>query len=644
MNKFIFDNNIYYGDDFYNFVNKNWIEENDIPSDYQSWGTFQELEKKNMHKIAKLMQNSEETNNNYKKVIILYTQLNNLALRNSPENINYVKSLIEIINAQTNVESLFTEMIKIDMRIGVNMPINFVIQSSFQNANQNILHFVPGGLGLPDRDYYFLESKEEIRRQYINFITTYMNKFNIEIDSTLIFNLEKQIAEKTMTMVEKRNTTLNNNPTNFNEFISKHPNLCYLVQIFIEINKTPDIINITNVEFMITFNEIINSIGLELWKKYFIFHLLLEFNYCLSEDIELLYFNFYLKLLNGVEIMKPQWMRTLINMDKTVGELIGMMYTDKYFDSKSKKYALDIVKLIMCELKDYLKNNDWMQINTKLKALEKLKKMKIKIGYPDIIKRPYDELNITNTNTLIENICNARFFNNSYILATLYEPVDKDKWMMGSHVVNAYYSPSLNEIVFPAGILQEPFFSRNQDISYNFGGFGTVIGHEITHAFDDEGSKYDADGNLNNWWSESDLQAYKEKTQQIILQYSQYEIERKQINGELTLGENSADIGGLILSLKAFKKIIHKKRNRIYINYDHNLLPEQKFFINFANIWRFKSRIENIHERILLDVHSPPVFRVNGTLRNIDEFYNVYNIKETNKLYIKPEERVRIWN
>lgn len=643
MNKFSFNTGTHYGDDFYNFVNKNWLDENDIPSDYQSWSTFQDLEKINMDRINCLMQNFSETNINYKKVIILYTQLNDSTLRSSQKNIDYINKLICIINRQTSIESLFSKILELDIRIGINMPINFVIQSSFQNANENILHFVPGGLGLPDRDYYFLESKEEIRNTYINFISAYMKKFNMEVDGRIIFDLEKQLAEKTMSMVEKRNTTLINNPTNFNDFISLHPNLCYLYNIFIESNKSPGLINIANVRFMIFFNDFINQIDINLWKQYFIFHLFLEFNYCLSEDIEELYFNFYLKTLNGVQIMKPCWMRAIINIDKIIGELIGMMYSDKYFNLKSKTHALRIVNLIMFELEDYLQNNDWMETQTKEKALEKLQKMRVKIGFPDIIHKPYDNLNISNSNTLVENICNAKKFNNRYILNTLYETIDRDRWMMGSHVVNAYYSPSLNEIVFPAGILQEPFFSIHQDDAYNFGGFGTVIGHEITHAFDDEGSKYDADGNLNNWWSESDLCAYKEKTQQIILQYSQYELEGKKINGHLTLGENIADIGGLLLSLKAFKKFINM-RNKIYVNYDHNLSQEQKFFVNFANIWKSKNRIENIHERLLLDVHSPPIFRVNGTLKNIDEFYNVYTIKESDNLYLQPDKRVRIWN
>jgi len=227
----------------------------------------------------------------------------------------------------------------------------------------------------------------------------------------------------------------------------------------------------------------------------------------------------------------------------------------------------------------------------------------------------------------------------------LYEKLDREKWLMNAHAVNAYYSPNMNEIVFPAGILQEPFFSTNQDISYNFGGVGMVIGHEITHGFDDEGSKFDAYGNLNNWWTKNDFKKYEEKTKKIVDQYNKYQIDGHNINGELTLGENIADIGGLSLSFRAFKKYLHclQTKNQVKINYDSNLTDEQKFFVNFANIWKSKGRNEDVQQRILLDVHSPPIFRVNGSLRNITEFYEAFNINPTDKLYLNPDERVKIW-
>jgi putative endopeptidase len=640
-----FSNNIHHGNDFYNFINESWLNIKDIPKDYQRWSTFQELEKNNLEKIKKLLENINDSDNNYLKVKLLYNQLNDIKVRSSRANFDKINNIIYKINEQTTHHDLFSLMVELDVDFGVNSPINFIIQSSFTNANLNILHLTSGGLGLPDRDYYLLESKKEIRENYICFIKKYGLCFGIELDALEIFNLEKQLTEKTLSKVQLRNTNLINNLTNFNTFINQHSQLKYLYKIFEKAGKIPSQINITNPEYIMYFNNFIQTVKLNLWKQYFVFHTLLEFNYCLTLEIEQEYFNFYSRILKGTQAMKPEWIRTIENLNSIVGELIGLLYSNNFFKSNSKTHALEIVNLIKEELKDYLINNDWMETDTKSKALLKLDLMKIKIGYPDKIKKNYADLQIHETNTLVENILVAKSFNNKYMLMSLYEQLDRDKWSMNAHDVNAYYSPNMNEIVFPAGILQEPFFSTNQDIAYNFGGFGMVIGHEITHGFDDEGSKYDAYGNLNNWWTKNDFKKYEEKTKKIVDQYNKYQIDGHNINGELTLGENIADIGGLALSFRAFKKYIQclQTKNQVKINYDSNLTDEQKFFVNFAHIWKSKARTEDIEQRILLDVHSPPKFRVNGSLRNITEFYVAFNINPTDKLYLNPDERVKIW-
>jgi putative endopeptidase len=347
--------------------------------------------------------------------------------------------------------------------------------------------------------------------------------------------------------------------------------------------------------------------------------------------------------------MKSRETRTIEILNSIVGELIGIYYADKYFSLESKILALDIVNLIKDELKQYLINNDWMEPSTKEKALLKLKLMNIKIGFPENIKKNYNNLNVQDTNTFIQNIINIHKFHNKYKLDSLYELIDRDKWYMNVQSINAYYSPNMNEIVFPAGILQEPFFSINQDIASNFGGFGMIIGHEITHGFDDQGAKFDAYGNLINWWSENDFKKYKEKTNIVEQQYNNYEIEGQRINGALTLGENIADIGGLALSYNAFKNYnkCTKQKYKVHIIYDNNKTPlfsdEQQFFINFANIWKSKGRKEDTLNRLIIDVHSPPIFRVNGAIRNFDEFYKHFDIKSTDKLYLSPNDRVRLW-
>ena len=341
-----FSNNIHHGNDFYNFINESWLNIKDIPEDYQRWGTFQELEKNNLNKIKRLLENVNDSDNNFLKVKLLYNQLNDIKLRSSMENFKKINDMINKINEQTSYHDLFSLMVEFDVNFGVNSPINFIVQSSLTDAELNILHLTSGGLGLPDRDYYLLESKKEIRENYVCFIKKYGLCFGIDFDSLAIFNLEKQLTEKTFTNVQLRNTNLLNNLTTFNLFVNKYPQLKYLIKIFEKANKTPGQLNITNPEYLLYFNNIIQTINLNLWKQYFIFHLLLEFNYCLTLDIEQEYFNFYSKVLKGTQVMKPQWTRTIDNLNPIVGELIGLMYSRDFFKSNSKTLALEIVNLI----------------------------------------------------------------------------------------------------------------------------------------------------------------------------------------------------------------------------------------------------------------------------------------------------------
>jgi putative endopeptidase len=336
-----------------------------------------------------------------------------------------------------------------------------------------------------------------------------------------------------------------------------------------------------------------------------------------------------------------------------MGELVGKLYIDNYFKSDSKEKANELFIYIKNELEHYLKTNDWMEPQTKIKALDKLNKMNIKIGYPEKLEYDWELLKILDSNSFLENIILLKKFNNQMVLKKLYEKLNRDTWAMPAHVINAYYSPTLNEIVFPAGILQKPFFSVDQEPALNFGGIGMVIGHEITHGFDDQGSKYDSDGNLNNWWTPSDYEKYKNKTNIIKEQYNQYEIDGNKVNGQLTLGENIADIGGLALSYKAFIKYINRNQTKsktdskyqiLYTQNDYDYTPKQKFFLNYANIWKMKSTKEDALNRLVIDPHAPPIYRVNGVVRNLDDFYEAFNINPSNQLYLNPELRAKIWS
>lgn len=600
--------------DFYSYVNKDWLEKTIIPDGHSHWGTFAILEENNKKMVKELLEKSDNI------ASILYKQFLN---KNSREDLFIVQRIFYNIDIQTNKNNLFNYMFLLHIIFNIKFCLSIEISSDLDNANFNILHIDSSGLGLPDRDYYFLESKKDIRNKYKIFIENYSKLFKSEtstfkqnIDVNNIYNIEKLLASNTYTKVENRQPELLNNPIIFNDFIKKYNNLSFIKLLFDKLNITPNKINILNPKFMDYLNNLFDTISLDKWKEYFKFKVMCSFNKYLTFKIEECYFNFYGKIINGIKTMKNSKDRSLEITENLLGDIIGKMYVEKYFNSDSKNIVQNMVNNIKNELRIILKNNDWMEDSTKEKALVKLDKMNMKIGFPDVpVPDKYSNIYIHSKNPYLKNILLIKKANSLYEASFLYKPLDKSRWFMSSHQVNAYYSPSYNEIVFPAGILQPPMFSLYQDIGSNFGGIGTVIGHEITHGFDDQGSKFDGDGNLKNWWSDNDRIKYNKKTQIIKEQYEKYHIEGEKVNGELTLGENIADIGGVKLSLNALKRL---KLGKYYI---------KDFFINYANIWKIKYHKEKILEKLISDPHSPNIFRVNGVVYNINDFYKTFNIE-----------------
>lgn len=630
-------------ENFYNYVNYNWIKDTKIPDGYSKWSIFQIIQDNNLNKIKEILEQAKTSSNlNYNKLYIIYSQYFNYKKREEPYNILYIQKIFDRINSCSTSLELFNLMYNYDLLLNLSIPINTYIQTNFRNANEVILHVGSGGLGLPDRDYYLIDSKIEIINKYKEFIQNYSKLFYFPIDSKIIFNIEKKLAEKTYTKVQKRIPELNDNLINWKIFTEKFPNLKFIKKIFEIAKKEPEKINVTNLGYLEFLNEFISSIELFNWKQYFCFKIMLIFHNCLNFEIEKIYFDFYEGVLSGVKKMKEDWIRSIEFTESLLGQLLGQLYVEKYFNHQSKIKVLEMINFIKDELQNILNNNDWMSSETKKKAILKLNKINVKVGYPDKYDINYDLVEVSDDNSLLINYINLRSFEINHRIKKLYEPLDRNQWFMNCHNVNAYYSPSFNEIVFPAGILQAPFFSLDQNISFNFGGIGSIIGHEITHGFDDQGSKFDSDGNLNNWWTEEDLIKYKAKTENVKKQYSDYKILGKKINTELTLGENIADIGGVYISFNAFEKYLlqHPEEN-INLN---NFTPQQLFFINYANIWKSKSTDEEVHRRLLVDPHSPPELRVNYVLRNINAFYSAFGVKKENSLYLEPEKRVRIFS
>jgi len=623
-------------DDFYTFVNKKWLDETILPADKSRYGTFNILDDNTKDKLKKLIEQSiNYRNTNYEKIGILYEQGLKKTDTDYKREFKLINNILNHIDLSDSTEMLFDNIITMETKISIITPFTKYISSDFDDSSMNILYLSSGGLGLSKE--YYLEDKPDYcdkRNEYKKFLKEYSELFNIKIDINKFYDLEKTLAEKTFSKEDKRNIDLVNNPMTWKEFVDLYPKFKFIKKISNKISDNSKM-NIGNLEYYKLLNSLIDNTNHDIWKEYFKLKFIIGLSSYLSEEIYLVFFKFYGKIMRGSKEPEPLWKRSIQLCEDALGELIGELYREVYFSTESKDKAEELVDFIKNELHDTLKNNEWMEQTTKDKALVKLHKITTKIGYPAKLEKDYDKLKVSNNKTYLENMLWSNIFLNKYELSYLYKPVNKDKWYMNSYDINAYYSPSLNEIVFPAGILQEPFFSINQSDEYNFGGIGSVIGHEITHGFDDQGCRFDENGNLNNWWTDNDKQKYKERTKIIEEQFSDFIIEGSNVNGKLTLGENIADIGGVHIAYKAMINYL-KKNNKS----DTNI---KDFFINYANIWKNKTTKEYTKEALLNDPHSPAIFRVNGTLSNIDEFYKVFDINEGDKLFIPEHMRGKIW-
>ena len=634
--------------DFFNYVNYNWIKKNPIPEDFQRWSIFNKLNDENKKKILDILNGLKElsdSSNEYKSLEILFNQGMNINTIEEKLPIDYIKEYYNLIKNSETKTDLLNVVFNLHLLNGINFPVLFGVHSDFDNSKINILFLVTSGLCLPDRDYYFDSDKIELVKKYKKFMKDYVHAFGLENDNFLfesVYEIEKQLAKVTLTKSQKRNLDLINNPTTYSILEEKYSSLP-LKKLFDYLkinNKSEKKINVTNIKFLDTYQEMWDNLGLDKWKSYFIWTFILSISDYINQNIYKLKFDFYGTALTGTPKMLPRWKKVINICESNLGSLIGKLFVEKHFDKSSKVKALDIVKYIKEELKDRLKNNEWMISRTKKIALEKLSNMSIKIGYPEVYK-DYNKLKLSKSNTFLQNILESSKFNEKIYLDKLYKLKDRNEWFMNAHTVNAYYSPSNNEIVFPAGILQEPFFSQESDAATNFGGIGCVIGHEITHGFDDQGRKFDQYGNKKNWWSEKDKKSYETITNKIKSQYSNYTLNGKKVNGELTLGENIADLGGVSISYHAFSKYLNdNKEENITIN---GFTPYQRFFINYATIWRSSSRNKEIEKRLKIDPHSPPNFRVNGVLTNFTEFYKSFNVLNGDKLWKPEKDRIKIW-
>lgn len=611
--------------DLYKYVNNGWLSKTKIPDDETSWGTFSTLSKENMRRIRKIVETNKNTKYN-----ILYNQGMDMKTRNKLH-ITPVLPYLKYIDTEQNLTKLITKL----HIVGSSCFFGCGEIADKNDSDYSRMIISQSGLGLPNKLYYFDKDKEKIRTEYKKYIARILLLFNFKRSNIthlvkIIYNIEKTVANISLSPVELRDVKKMYNDLTTKK-IHKINNVIdwnyYLKHIGI---SDPDkkMFYIHNVKYFTNLKTIMNNPNIKLFIKW---NLINSFTSSLSHKIYMVKFNFYSKILNGQQIPSKLWKRNISIANSNVGEEIGQIYVKKYYNNRKKKLITDMLHNIKYTFNNRIKKLDWMSEKTKEKACIKLKKMRFKIGHPTKWLS-YKNLSVNKTNTYVQNLINCNIFHFKDEIKKCYKKKDKSLWEMYPQTINAYYHPLYNEMVFPAGIFQKPFFNEDRMVD-SYSGIGTIIAHEITHGFDDKGSLYDADGNLNNWWTPGDRSKFMIKTEKIVKQYNNYKCYGVNVNGSLTQGENIADLGGIIVSFHAFQKYIVDNCLSTNLN--------KQFFYNYAKCWRNKQRKESVIKKINTDPHSPSIFRVNGVVSNFPEYYKIFNVTSKDKLYKK--DIIKIW-
>lgn len=634
-------------DDFEKFTVGNWLKNNPVPESESRWGSFNVLNDQNEIQLRAIVDEAAKAKAKKGTPLQMVGDFYTSALDSTTVNELGIKPLLPYlskIDAITNYDEMVLTSVE-NRKIGSNSLFGYYVEVDSKNSSQYITYLSQGGLGLPDKTYYTPsdERGKNILSAYEKYITDLFvlageDSFAAKTMATHILKIESALAKNSMDRVERRDPLKTYNKKTKAELQA----LCKIINwenyfATAEFGAFDEIV-VGQVDFIKLLDNTIKKFTIDQWKAYLKFHLINDFAADLSIAFEQANFGFYSTTLRGVKEMKPRWKRALSKSNGTVGESLGKLFVEKHFPEASKKMVLDMINNISDVFKERVQQLDWMSEETKAKALDKLSKFNYKIGYPDKWK-DYSSVDIQ-SNTLVQNVMNMNYFEYKENVGRLGKPIDKDEWGMNPQRINAYFSPTMNEIVFPAAILQPPFFNPDADDAINYGGIGAVIGHEFSHGFDDQGSKYDGDGNLNNWWTDEDKANFSERTGKLANQYDLYEVaEGNKVNGKLTLGENIADIAGLTLAYYGLQKAVEKKGKPALIDgFDHN----QRFFLGWAQVWHSNSKDEAIINQVKTDPHSPTRYRINGPLVNMDEFYNAFGCQK-GQMVAPDSLRVTIW-
>jgi putative endopeptidase len=642
-----FDRSIKPMENFYLYANGNWLKNNPVPPTESRWGSFSLLQEENMNKLKMLLSavsSSQAAQGSNAQKIGDYYYAYMDSVRKNKEGLKPLEPMLAEVMACKNNKDILMLFPKL-YSAGVRAIWGLYVGADPKSSNMNIAQGNQGGLGLPDRDYYFKkdDDSKNIRKEYEKHLTAIFGMLgdkpaDIPKEVAAVMEVENKLADASMTNVELRDIEKQYNKFTLAELEKKYPNTGWgnFLKAIGLMNANELIIG--QPLFFARVDEMFNSLPTESWKQYLRWNIVNAYADQLSDELADANFHFYRTVLAGQKKMKPRWKRAIQEIDGAMGEALGQLFVEKYFTQDSKKRVSELVDNLINTYHERIDALDWMSDSTKVMAHKKLKTIIRKLGYPDTW-RDYSALSISKDSHL-QNYINTYQYELRRNFGKLGKPVDKMEWLMSPPTVNAYYNPTTNEITFPAGIMQPPFFFPEADDAVNYAGIGAVIGHELTHGFDDQGSQFDEEGNMKNWWTEKDKTAFTEKTKVLVKQYNDYvAIDSLHVNGELTLGENIADLGGISIAYAAFKKTAQGKSNTPI----DNLSPDQRFFLSWAQIWRSNYTPAALKQQVKTNPHSPSMFRANGPLSNMPEFYKAFDARPGTGMFREEKDRAKIW-
>jgi len=640
-----FDPAIAPGDDFYLHVNGRWLASTAIPADKSNYGAFTILDDEAQANLRQLIEEAANTDaapgSDTQKVGGFYNSFMDEARLEQLGSTPLASALAELdAVASKNDLLLMTAQLN---RVGVQIPAAIYINNDEKQSDQYITYITQSGLGLPDRDWYLSTddaTHDEARTAYRGYITQVLELAGYARAAAApdsIMGIERLIAAAHWDRVQNRQAELTYNKRTLAELQVMAPGIEWASLLQgLGVEEATFVVN--QPSFIEALDDIWLEQPLEVWKDYYAFKTVDAFAAYLSDAFVQAQFDFEGRVLGGQEALEPRWKRGVNAVDMALGEVVGKLYVERHFQEASKQRMDQLIENLREAFRTGIDELEWMTPETKAKAQEKLARFNTKIGYPDAWK-DYAGLSVT-AEDLVGNVMRSRRLEHEREVSKLGKPIDRSEWFMTPHTVNAYYNPPMNEIVFPAAILQSPFFNVEADDAVNYGGIGAVIGHEFSHGFDDQGRKYDGNGNLNDWWTEADAAAFSERAQKLVAQYAAIEVlPGKFLNGEFTLGENIGDLSGLAVAYKAYRRSLNGAEAPVIDGYT----GDQRFFIGWAQVWRRLYRDENLEVRLTTDPHSHSEARTNAIVRNFDAWYEAFDVQPGTALYLPPEERVKIW-